>query len=90
MKIEVLDNSCIGITLSTHQKDEYYISQRSLVEDGIATSEVNLNMALDRAIELRDELTEIINREVGELNAENPEQIAKEIADVIDWSYKEK
>jgi len=89
MKVVAVDNK-IEIELSTYHKDEYYIMQTTLSENERQTGQTLIQLPLDRAIELRDKLTRAINTEVAKINVElNPEQTAKELADVIDWTFKE-
>lgn len=67
MKVEMVDKQ-IEINLSTHDNDEYFLMQTFFCEDKYATGQTVLHMPLDRAIELKDKLSKIINERIEELN----------------------
>ena len=92
MEVETLSDG-IYITFDTLKSDDFYFQVSSLSLEKRAMPRLNLMLNLDTSIALRDKLSEVIKNQVSKLNdqmaAENPEQTAKEIADVIDWSFKE-
>jgi hypothetical protein len=93
MKVEVIKTPTIGTQIDIELKhtDEYYLVTSVLSADDYQTGHTNLRLSLDRTIELRDKLTQIIDTEVVKINAQinDPAQVATEIAEVIDGLHKE-
>ena len=94
MKVKPDDaNKNICVELSTFDHDDFWFMVSALSQDQSAMPRLTINLCLDKAIELRDKLTQIINTEVRKINqqldVENPEKVAAEIAEVIDWQFKE-
>ena len=88
MKVEAVNDN-ISIKFDTYRGDDFYLAVHFVSQDKRAMPDLTVSLCLDKAIELRDELSRVIKSEIDRLNNSNPEQVAKEIADVIDWSYKE-
>ena len=76
MEVEQVEYGKIVITFSVGKGDEYYAHTSISGFERHGMGETYLSLPLDRAIELRDKLSKIIDSEVSKLNSElNPVKV---------------